>query len=276
MKSTEMARRDYERMIGRIREAVRTSVPPGADVLVVSKGDPELVELPGARARHFPQDARGEWAGYHPASSSDALVHLEDLRRRGAEYLLLPRTAYWWLSHYGELARHLERHCERIPASGDACRIFALGERSADPRRAPGGGHGGEGQRTVQLEAFLDRLLPGDAALAVIGTWSADTLHPGARTVRHVVLPPAEAGDADPEIPSPSISEILDGGVDYVVVPTHPDGPNETDAAVIERLRGCGRLLAHRRQLGWLFDVMDASARPVPVLADRVGREEIR
>lgn len=260
-------------MIERIREAARAALPPGANVLVVSKGDPALLELSGARAQHFPQGLRGEWAGYHPASSSDALLHLEELRKRGAEYLVLPRTAYWWLSHYGALAEYLEEHCSRVPTSGDECRIFALGARSADPRRSSSGGYSDEGQRIVQLEAFLDSLLPEDARVAVIGASSLEILRPRARVVERLAIPETlEPGDDEPF--DPDALDIPGEGVDYVVVARHRDGPSDIDASIVERLRATGRLLAHRKQLGWLFDMKDPPARRAPLLTPRARREE--
>jgi hypothetical protein len=48
---------------------------------------------------------------------------LEALREDGAEYLVFPATAQWWLLHYGELAEHLEG-LDRT--DGDVCTIFRL------------------------------------------------------------------------------------------------------------------------------------------------------
>ncbi len=59
---------------------------------------------PACAAAHFPQDASGGYAGHHPHDSATAIAELEELRRRGAEYLVLPATARWWLDFYGGLA----------------------------------------------------------------------------------------------------------------------------------------------------------------------------
>jgi hypothetical protein len=99
----------YTDLTRRLREAVRKAVPPGATVLVVSKGDEQLLRLDGRQGWHFPQDATGMFAGYHPADSTAAIGHLEALRRRGGQYLLLPDTALWWLDHYREFGQHLEQ-----------------------------------------------------------------------------------------------------------------------------------------------------------------------
>src|SRR5205085_1170358 len=98
----------YEQLIARIRDAVAASIPAGATVAVVSKGDPKLLELAGRRAWHLPQTPHGVYAGHHPANGAEAVAQLEALRAKGAEFLLLPATSFWWLDHYAEFRRHLE------------------------------------------------------------------------------------------------------------------------------------------------------------------------
>jgi hypothetical protein len=109
----------------RIRETVATIVPEEATVLVMSKGDDELVRLPGRRAWHFPRNESGGWVGYYPETDEDALSALEEERARGAGYLLLPSASFWWLEHYAGLADHLAR-CAREVARDEDCVIFAL------------------------------------------------------------------------------------------------------------------------------------------------------
>lgn len=102
------ADRHYQRVVGRVRDAVRSVVPPGATVLVISKGDDELLDLQGMRAWHYPREDAGTYAGHCPADSDEAVAHLEALRGRGAEYLVVPATALWWLDHYGGFRAHLD------------------------------------------------------------------------------------------------------------------------------------------------------------------------
>jgi hypothetical protein len=241
-------------MIHRIREAARAVLPPDADVLVVSKGDPALLDLSGARGLHFPQDEYGEYAGHHPAASADALLHLENMKMKGAQYLLVPSTAYWWFDYYGELARHLAQNCTRIPTPGDDCRIFALGGQAAEMRQPLDTGGSEEAQRVSQLEAFLESVLPPDARLAVVGAPELGRLSLGARVVQAVTLPRVE-GRTGQRALSPRLMELVGEGVDYVVVPRSSEGPDDVQQTILGRLRLSGRLLAHREQLGWLFDV---------------------
>ncbi|MGN1286124.1 MAG: hypothetical protein ACI4XG_06020, partial [Bradyrhizobium sp.] len=78
--SAETERRQYQQLIQRIREAVRNTLPAQARVLVVSKGDEELLKLGDRKAEHFPQVESGAYAGHHPADSAEAIAHLEAFR----------------------------------------------------------------------------------------------------------------------------------------------------------------------------------------------------
>jgi len=89
------------------REQIRRATPPGAQILVVSKGDSSLLELKGRIAGHFPQTKKGAYLGHHPAHSADATAHLESLSRGGAQYLAFPASALWWLDYYTDFAAAL-------------------------------------------------------------------------------------------------------------------------------------------------------------------------
>lgn len=120
----------YRRLVERIRAAVLDTVPAGARVLVVSRGDRDLLDLGDLDAGHFPQDRGGRYLGHHPRDSGDAIAQLEALREGGAEYLVLPATSSWWLDHYEELAARLGERCEATELG--LCTIYRLA-----PLRAP-------------------------------------------------------------------------------------------------------------------------------------------
>ena len=118
----------YQQLIRRIRDAVRRALPRNATVIVVSRGDHELLNLYGRQGWHFPQTADGMYAGYYPGSSTAAIAQLEVLRAKGADFLLFPQTAFWWLDYYEEFKKHLENRYRVIVREEDTCLIFAIHE----------------------------------------------------------------------------------------------------------------------------------------------------
>jgi GT2 family glycosyltransferase len=120
---------EYEQLAERIREVVAATLPPDANVLVVSRGDDELVRLKGVVARHFPSTDDGHWAGHHPASSEEAVALLERSRAGGGQYVLFPSTGMWWLDHYEGLREHLESRYRAVVREEETCVIFALNGR---------------------------------------------------------------------------------------------------------------------------------------------------
>jgi GT2 family glycosyltransferase len=117
---------DYERMTHRIRKLVAETLPPEAVVLVVSRGDDELLRLDRRRTLHFPPSEEGGWAGHHPASSEDAVEQLEAMRAAGGEFLLLPSSGLWWLEHYSVFGEHLESNYAAVVRDPDTCVIYSL------------------------------------------------------------------------------------------------------------------------------------------------------
>jgi len=116
----------YRQLIQKIRDVARTTLPADAKVIVISKGDEELLKLHGRRAWHFPQTEDGVYAGFYPADSDAAIDQLEALKARGADFLLVPETGKWWLEHYEGFRKHLERHYREVLSKEAACLIFAL------------------------------------------------------------------------------------------------------------------------------------------------------
>ena len=116
----------------RVSEALAGRVPPESKVLIVTHGDDELLAFSDWRTSHFPQDEGGGYAGFHPADSGEAIGHLEDLRAAGAEYLVFPPTAGWWLDHYRGLRMHLESSYRFVSASPDECVVVSLVGRRGD------------------------------------------------------------------------------------------------------------------------------------------------
>ncbi len=125
----------YRHLVSRVREAVAAHVPQGSVVLMISRGDRELVKLDACQAGHFPQDADGGYLGHHPRDSAEAIAWLERSRRKGAQFLVIPATSYWWLDHYRAFGEHLQRHCSLTDLG--VCAIYGLG--TAQCRRVASG-----------------------------------------------------------------------------------------------------------------------------------------
>jgi GT2 family glycosyltransferase len=117
---------DYAGLVHRVRELVHSILPSDSVVAVVSRGDDDLIRFGKAAGWHFPQSVGGEYAGFYPLDSAEAIAHLEDVRQRGAGFLLIPHTAAWWLEHYDGFRHHLEEHYTRVVSIQDTCELFAL------------------------------------------------------------------------------------------------------------------------------------------------------
>jgi hypothetical protein len=113
-------------LTARVRRAVSKSVPAGGTVLVVSRGDDELLRVDARRAWHFPRSDDGAYAGHHPADSAEAIAWLEAQRAAGAEHIVFPGTGIWWLEHYEGLRRHLDGSYRRSFSDPETCVIFDL------------------------------------------------------------------------------------------------------------------------------------------------------
>jgi GT2 family glycosyltransferase len=116
----------YEALTERIRSVVAEALPAEGTVLVVSRGDEELLKLAGHLAWHFPGGPDGTWVGHHPKDSGEAVALLEEMRERGGRFVLFPKTGLWWLDYYEGLREHLESRYEIVVRDEETCIIFAL------------------------------------------------------------------------------------------------------------------------------------------------------
>ncbi|MFM9059144.1 MAG: hypothetical protein ACKOSQ_08480 [Planctomycetaceae bacterium] len=195
--SEEIARQvDYLDLVARVRRAVRDHVPRSARVLVVGRGDEELVRLFGRTAAQFPQDAAGDFAGEYPADGPAAVAALERLAAAGWDHLVIPATSAWWLDHYRELRVHLHREWLAVHHAPDTCTIF-----TRDPAR-PGAWH--------EFDAFIAEFRRRESRSPAMLDWETGSdltgFFPGC-----AIFPPVERGvDTLP---------YLDRSIDIVAVP---------------------------------------------------------
>ncbi len=128
----ELSSFEYEDDVAEVRAEIERSVPAGASVLVLSRGDSDLLRVRDRAARHFPSGADGRYLGHHPADDEEAVELFEGELRKGAEYLVIPAGELWWLRHYGGFAARLEASPSR--ESHDACTIYRLAPSPARAR----------------------------------------------------------------------------------------------------------------------------------------------
>jgi hypothetical protein len=113
----------------RLRKVVQTHVPEGSQVLVAMHGQPLLLDVAGYTVRPFPPD------GHEVVSSETAIRELEGQMAKGAQYLVIPRSAQPWLSYYAGLDRYLQRGYRRLPGGDEAsCVIYALDQPAEQGR----------------------------------------------------------------------------------------------------------------------------------------------
>jgi GT2 family glycosyltransferase len=118
----------YRRVVARVRTSIEASTPVGSTVAVVSRGDRDLIDLQSRVGVHFPSGPAGDWLGYHPAGSEEALDHLSTALRAGVTHLVFPSPSIWWLDQYPMLATQLREQHRQVATAGD-CIVFALDRR---------------------------------------------------------------------------------------------------------------------------------------------------
>jgi len=242
---------EYAELIGRVQAAVLANVPAGASVLVVSKGDAALLELPNLAAAHFPQGEGGGYAGHHPRDGGSIIAQLEDLRRRGAEYLVIPATAQWWLDYYEGLAAHLGGHGRLVAEAPGVCTIFSLAAEQPPPLLLTP--LGPPRASAAQLREFLALLLPEEAALVVLEA-EEDGIAAALAPLRASPMPLAGHDTTGAIV---ELHERGRAGAEYVVVPRGTDRWLAAHAAIEAVLDEDMRKVADQRHLGRVFAIED-------------------
>lgn len=234
---------EYAEMVQRTAAIVCDCTPPGAAVAVVSRGDDALIALGGRCGWHFPRAANGAYAGHHPPDSAAAIEHLEELRASGAQYLVVPASARWWLDHYEQFALHLDQHAHCV-AADPACAVYALAEPAV-----PASAAAADPALRERMRRFLDALLPAHCRVLVAGSGWDELVLPDRVVLSVPARPGGSAGEALADIDR---QRRIDGPA-YVVLPL-TDEPDER----LARLRGeleRRRPLARRDRLALVFDL---------------------
>ena len=189
----------YSDLVRRMREQVREAVPTDATVVVVSKGDEELLDLYGREAWHFPQGRDGEYLWYYPPDGPGPIAHLEALRVRGGDYLLFPEASLWWLDRYPRFADHLNRHYH-VVVRDESCIIFALDKKQLPSDR---------GAWRARLSEVIDECADELGRDPSVLDWNSGLELVG-RFPSQAVFEPPQAGEA--------VLPYIDRSIDIVVV----------------------------------------------------------
>ncbi len=229
---------DYAAVVHRVRELVWEHVPAGSAVAVVSKGDPAIILFDQRHGMHYPQTTTGQYLGHHPDTGAAAVAHLESLRERGAQYLVIPATYSWFLDYYTDLRAHLNRNGELVHRS-EACTIYALARRPASTVPT-------STAVERQLRDLVAAVLPAGTAVVAFG-WSGAAL--SGDEFRVLESPPVElaAGSRLPDL----ATAVRSAGAEYVVFPASTSG-QPTDE-LVAKCRSTWRTVIDQRHVCAVF-----------------------
>jgi GT2 family glycosyltransferase len=238
---------EYRRAVRRVLEVIESELPPGATVLLVTKGDDALLQLRNHHGWHFPQNEAGAYAGFAPADSGSAIIQLEAVRAKGADFLVFPVNALWWLDHYSRFRDYLDRRYQLLFRRDDTCAIYALRQ----PR---------EPNRLNVWRAFDDLLFEIERSIQrdpSVLDWQTN-LGLGDKFKSRTIFSPPSAGSVACEC----ILPYLDGTIDLVAV-------TSADPTVLSEARRVAKFAVVVCELGpttepifaveWL---LDARAKP--------------
>jgi hypothetical protein len=253
----------YQELVARVQDAVTRLVPVGSIVLVVSKGDSALVEFAQRVGWHFPQDHYGEYAGFHPADSYDAIERLSILHKRGASHIVIPNTSRWWLDYYPQFGEHLLSAAEVVfdePATGIIFRLFSTSNAqgvNGDDRRF--GAH----QPSEQLRALVESVLPPGSTIAV-ATCGDDVLL-GYQGLGAIHFPGDENGlyaaDSVPAIGN--LRALARAGAEFLVVPAVSFQWLEDRPLLGSHIRSTYPVVTVQKSVCAIFDLRRHAADPV-------------
>jgi len=259
---------DEEDLKQEFKKAVTSVLPATAVVAVVSKGDDDLVDLDGRVAHHFPQSMDGRYAGYHPANSAEAIAQVEAARSKGTQYLLFPRSAYWWLDYYCGLKRYLIKHCRLLSSAPEVCRIYSFGKTipsapAVVPEARPYLSYPGNRTYHKKIKETVKRVLPADAVITVVSKGDNELLDLGGRSVYPFTQ--NTNGRAAPENDRAAIRQLelrRAEGAEYLLLPNTAIWWLEYFPEFKRHLEKCCRLVVAEQHVCMIWDIRGKKAKP--------------
>ena len=242
---------EYQQLIDGVREIVLRTVPAGARVLVVSRGDEQLVRFENRDAWHFPRAENGEYAGYHPADGAEAVQLLQALHAKGAQYLVIPASCLWWLDFYEEFADYL--NAKAINVCDDSVGVvYALPGTPIEMLQESDG-------LARPLRRLLKALLPEGAGVAVVSSGDSRLLALDGFKAEH--FPQGSggrfAGEMDGGTPAAieQLANLSKRGAEFLVVPHVAPSWLDSHPGFLDEVEVHYRRIARRENVCTLYEL---------------------
>ena len=94
---------------------IKATAPSDALVIASDNGDPTLLYYAEHKGWHF-MEKDGIYDG-EPRDSVQAIADLEQLKKRGARYVVFTLNTAWWLDYYGEFGQHVAATATLVKAT---------------------------------------------------------------------------------------------------------------------------------------------------------------
>jgi hypothetical protein len=104
--------------------------PKNSLIAAADNGDPTVFYYAERKGWHFPEK-EGIYNS-EPRQSAQAIAELEQLRSRGASYLVFTKDTSWWLDYYDAFARQLAENATLMETTS-AFKIYELKLVKASP-----------------------------------------------------------------------------------------------------------------------------------------------
>ena len=104
--------------------------PKNSLIAAADNGDPTVFYYAERKGWHFPEK-EGIYNG-EPRESAQAIADLEQLRSRGANYLVFTKDTKWWLEYYRGFAQHLAENAT-VMETASGFKIYELKSVKASP-----------------------------------------------------------------------------------------------------------------------------------------------
>jgi hypothetical protein len=101
------ARTEQRKLERRLLARLQEIIPASACCILVDEDRTDIKD--GMRIRPVPFLERGGQYWGPPADDEQAIGEMERLRRQGAQYIVFPWVAFWWLEHYESWVKYLSR-----------------------------------------------------------------------------------------------------------------------------------------------------------------------